>query len=156
MIKLTHILNEGSSSDYKYTFGNYEVELKNRQVFFRKNGKAIKVIEVKPTYGKHELKVMAAVVAKGVGHELAEADSYDRLDDDEGEPSVFLVDEKVTDSLYDIHEIIKFIDKDLNDNDLGGDVAKPVLESVATQLNDLHDELIKITDEEDRLVTPYR
>ena len=73
MIKLTHILNEGSSSDYKYTFGNYEVELKNRQVFFRKDGKAIKVIEVKPTYGKDELRVMAAVVAKGVGHELAES-----------------------------------------------------------------------------------
>ena len=82
MIKLINILietrtdatvqvAEGSSSDYKYTFGNYEVELKNRQVFFRKGGKAIKVLEVKPTYGKYELKVMAAVVAKGVGHTLA-------------------------------------------------------------------------------------
>jgi len=75
-------VNEGSSSDYKYTFGNYEVELKNRQVFFRKNGKAIKVIEVKPTYGKHELKVMAAVVAKGVGHELAESVNEAAIDGD--------------------------------------------------------------------------
>lgn len=64
-------VEEGSSGDYKYSFGNYEVELKGGQVFFRKNGKAVKVIDVKPTYGKEELKVMAAVVAKGVGHELA-------------------------------------------------------------------------------------
>ncbi len=87
---------------------------------------------------------------------LKEDNSSDRFDDDEGQPSVFLVDEKVTDSLYDIHEIIKFIDNDLNDNDLGGDIAKPVLEKIATQLNDLHDELLEITDEGDRLITPYR
>ena len=96
------------------------------------------------------------IIKEEISKVFNEADSYDRFDDDEGQPSVFLVDELVTDSLYDIHEIIKFIDNDLNDNDLGGDLAKPVLESIATQLNDLHDELLEITDEGDRLITPYR
>ena len=58
--------------------------------------------------------------------------------------------------LYDIDQMIKFIDSGkLSDNDLGGDIAKPVLISIAKQLNDLHKELLDITGEEDFLNKKY-
>ena len=67
-----------ANSDYKYTFGNYEIELKNSQVYFKKNGMLVKVIDVNSTFGKYDFKQMAIKVAKGVGHSLTEdkADGY--------------------------------------------------------------------------------
>ena len=67
-----------ANNDYKYTFGNYEIELKNSQVYFKKNGMLVKVIDVNSTFGKYDFKQMAIKVAKGVGHSLTEdkADGY--------------------------------------------------------------------------------
>ena len=86
---------------------------------------------------------------------IQEEKSFDRFENDEGEDSVFLVDNAVTNALYDIDEMINSMDDGLNDNDLGGDVAKPILISIAKQLNDLHYKLLDITGEGDPLIDPY-
>ncbi len=68
--------------------------------------------------------------------------SIDRFDGDEGGPSSAIIAMEVADRVYDINKMIKFIDSEnLSDNDLGGDIAKPVLISIATQLEELYQKL---------------
>ena len=53
-------------NDYKIKFGPYEVELKNSQVYFRKNNSLVKAIPVKSTFGLYDLKKMVKKIAASV------------------------------------------------------------------------------------------
>ena len=58
-------MNE-AKNEYKIEFGPYSVELKNSQVYFKKNNSLTKALPVKNTFGLYDLKKMAIKVAASV------------------------------------------------------------------------------------------
>ena len=55
-----------AKNDYNIEFGPYSIELKNSQVYYRKNNSLMKAMPVKSTFGLYDLKKLATKIAKSV------------------------------------------------------------------------------------------